>query len=180
MKAPGDEVGGYAVADSGEGPGVPLIYRPNWETKGRKKFLCTPTHLLSQGLDPPLQYGPVGQFLYISLRRESLHDYDEVNLRRVHLYLTKLVTWSNRDEDWKNANSLFQRRFLCRRRPRILRSLLTPGGGGASFETNTFSRQGRVIKITLGEEWASPPPSVKSQCYAQCKKGITYPIASTL
>ena len=29
MKAPGDEVGGYAVADSGEGPGVPLIYRPN-------------------------------------------------------------------------------------------------------------------------------------------------------
>ena len=74
MKAPGDEVGGYAVADSGEGPGVPLIYRP-------------------------LQYGPVGQFLYISLRRESLHDYDEVNLRRVHLYLTKLVTWSNRDED---------------------------------------------------------------------------------
>ena len=44
----------------------------------------------------------------------------------VHLHLTKLVTWSNRDEDWKNKNSLFQQRFRCRRRPRILRSLLTP------------------------------------------------------
>ena len=29
--------------------------------------------------------------------------------RRVHLYLTRLVTWRNRYEDWKNANSLFQR-----------------------------------------------------------------------
>ena len=37
--------------------------------------------------------------------------------------MKKLVTWSNRDEDWKNANSLFQRLFLCRRCPRILRSL---------------------------------------------------------
>ena len=35
------------------------------------------------------------------------------------------MTWSNRDEDWKNANSLFQRRFLCRRCPRILSSLLS-------------------------------------------------------
>ena len=33
------------------------------------------------------------------------------------LHLKKLVTWSNRDEDWKNANSLFQRCFLCHRRP---------------------------------------------------------------
>ena len=37
--------------------------------------------------------------------------------------LTKLVTWSNRDEDWKNANSLFQRHFVCRFCPRTLRSL---------------------------------------------------------
>ena len=49
----------------------------------------------------------------------------EFNFRMVHLYLTKLVTWSNRDEDWKNTNSLFQRRFLCRRRPRFLRSLIS-------------------------------------------------------
>ena len=48
----------------------------------------------------------------------------EFNLRRVCLHLTKLLTWSNRDEDWKTANSLFQRRFLCRRRPLILRSLI--------------------------------------------------------
>ena len=90
-------------------------------------------------------------FLYISLL--SLHDYDvkmpnftlteevhkrrrnflslseleygseEFTFRRVNLRLKKLVTWSNRDEDWKNANSLFQRLFLCRRCPRILRSL---------------------------------------------------------
>ena len=48
----------------------------------------------------------------------------EFSFRRVHLHLTKLLIWSNRDEDWKNANSLFQRRFRCRRHPRILRSLL--------------------------------------------------------
>ena len=56
--------------------------------------------------------------LYMVLRNSTL-DW-------VHLHLTKLVTWSNRDEDWKNKNSLFQQRFRCRRRPRILRSLLTP------------------------------------------------------
>ena len=27
------------------------------------------------------------------------------------------MTWSNRNEDWKNANSLFKGLFLCRRRP---------------------------------------------------------------
>jgi len=53
---------------------------------------------------------------------------NEFNLRRVHLHLTKLETWSNRDEDWKNANSLFQRRFRCRRRPRTLRSLISSIG----------------------------------------------------
>ena len=49
----------------------------------------------------------------------------EFNFRMVRLHwkmkkmwLGVLVTWSNRDEDWKNTNSLFQRRFLCRRRER--------------------------------------------------------------
>ena len=42
--------------------------------------------------------------------------------------MTKLVTWSNRYEDCKNANSLFQRRFLRRGRPRILRSLFARKG----------------------------------------------------
>ena len=37
------------------------------------------------------------------------------------------MTWSNRNEGWKIAKSLFQRRFLCRRRRRILRSLLYDG-----------------------------------------------------
>ena len=86
----------------GRGPGSPLFIGQIEKRRAEKNFFAPPPplpHLLSQGLDPPLQYGPVGQFLYISLRRESLHDYDEVNLRRVHLYLTKLVTWSNRDED---------------------------------------------------------------------------------
>ena len=36
------------------------------------------------------------------------------------LQLTKLVTWSNRDEDWKKANSFFQRLLCFRRRPQIL------------------------------------------------------------
>ena len=90
-------------------------------------------------------------FLYISL--PSLHDYDvkmpnftlyrgstqattkfplsfctwlwylEFNFRMVRLHLKKLVTWSNRNKDWKKTNPLFQRRFLCRRCPWILRSL---------------------------------------------------------
>ena len=55
------------------------------------------------------------------------------NFRRVRLHLTKLVIWTNRDEDWKNANSLFQRRFLCRRRPRILMSLLSAQSGLACY-----------------------------------------------
>ena len=87
----------------GRGPGSPLFIGQIEKRRAEKNFFAPPPppppHLLSQGLDPPLQYGTVGQFLYISLRRESLHDYDEVNLRRVHLYLTKLVTWSNRHED---------------------------------------------------------------------------------
>ena len=96
-------------------------------------------------------------FLYISL--PPLHDYDVkmpnltmyrgstqvtmrfplsfwawiwflgFNFRRVHLRLTKLVIWSNRDEDWKNGNSLFQQCFHCCRRPRILTSLLWRHGG---------------------------------------------------
>ena len=94
--------------------------------------------------------------------------------------MTRLLTWSNRGDDGKNANSLFQRRFLCRRRPRILRSLLTPLEEVVRVSRQTPLPAGRVIKITLGEEWVSLAPSVKSQCYAKCKKGITYAIAITL
>ena len=43
------------------------------------------------------------------------------------------MTWSNRDEDWKNANSLFQRRFRRRRRPQIVRSLLFIGSRALIF-----------------------------------------------
>ena len=53
----------------------------------------------------------------------------EVNFRMVRLHLKKLVTWSNRNEDWKNMNSLFQWCFLCHRRPQILRSLIERGRG---------------------------------------------------
>lgn len=35
------------------------------------------------------------------------------------------MRWNNCDEYWKNGNSLFKRRFHCRHRPRILRSLMT-------------------------------------------------------
>ena len=43
-----------------------------------------------------------------------------IQLRRVRLHLTKKVSWINRDEDWKNANSLFKQRFRSRRHPWIL------------------------------------------------------------
>ena len=48
-----------------------------------------------------------------------------LNPRRVCLHLTKKMRWNNCDEYWKNGNSFFKRRFHCRRRPRILRSLMT-------------------------------------------------------
>ena len=59
-------------------------------------------------------------FLYFS---ELGYGSWEFNFRRVHFLFSKLVTWSKRDEDWKNANSLFLCRLHCRRRPRILKSL---------------------------------------------------------
>ena len=40
---------------------------------------------------------------------------------RVFLHFTKYMSWNNRDEDWKNVNSLFKRHFCCRRRPCNLR-----------------------------------------------------------
>ena len=45
------------VADPGEGPGSPLILRPNEAMKSRKKFLGDtppPPRPLSEGLDLPL------------------------------------------------------------------------------------------------------------------------------
>ena len=52
------------VADPGEGPegpGVPLIFRPKWGPKGRKKLFWRPgPPPLSQGLaDPPLPPAPI-------------------------------------------------------------------------------------------------------------------------
>ena len=40
----------------------------------------------------------------------------EFGSKTVRLYLTKLMSWSYRDRDRKNANSLFKRRFRKRRR----------------------------------------------------------------
>ena len=67
----------------------------------------------------------------------------------VRLHLKKLVTWSNRDEDWKNTNSLFQRRFLCRRRPRILRSLFTSATVRIPVHTAPKSRTELIRYVTL-------------------------------
>ena len=47
--------------------------------------------------------------------------------------MTKVVSWSNSDEDWKNSNSLFQRHFCCYRRPRIVRFLLFIGSRALIF-----------------------------------------------
>ena len=40
------------------------------------------------------------------------------------MHLTKLMSWSNHDRDWKNGNSLFKRSFRGRHRRGILNSLL--------------------------------------------------------
>ena len=48
----------------------------------------------------------------------------------------KEARWKNRVEEGKTANSLFKRRFICRHRPRILRSLLLDRKvPSVSFET---------------------------------------------
>ena len=82
-------------------------------------------------------------FLYIS--SPSLHDYDDggrkqttvkfsfsswtwigflgIGSKTVRLHLTKYMSWSNRDRDWKNANSLFKRRFRGRRHRGISNSI---------------------------------------------------------
>ena len=73
-------------------------------------------------------------YLYISL--PFLYDYDvkmpnftfqggrklkleygskKFNSGRVHLLLTKYVSWNNRNKDQKNANSFLKQRFRCRR-----------------------------------------------------------------
>ena len=48
-----------------------------------------------------------------------------IQLQESSLTFDKERRWCNRDEDWKTANPLFKQRFTCRRRPRILRSLLS-------------------------------------------------------
>ena len=66
------------------------------------------------------------------------------------LQLTKLLTWSNRDEDWKNANSFFQRRFCFLRRPRILTSLKLLPGRGSVFCTQSLGSVQRKWAMTWG------------------------------
>ena len=60
---------------------------------------------------------------FISLP-ELGYDVLEFNFRKVHLHLTKEVSWNNCDKDSKNANALFNRRSRCRRVVVILKSLL--------------------------------------------------------
>ena len=78
----------YSVADPGEG--APLIFRPNWGPKGRKKkfwrpspaylrvwMTAAPPHLLSQGLDPVLVFFALGEHLTIlsTASGEELEDW---------------------------------------------------------------------------------------------------------
>ena len=49
-----------------------------------------------------------------------------IQLQESSLTFDKERRWCNRDEDWKTANPLFKQRFTCRRRPRILKSMLSP------------------------------------------------------
>ena len=63
-----------------------------------------------------LNFLPLSEFDYGS---------KEFGSKRVRLHLTKLMSWSNRDRDWKNANSLSKRRFRGRRSRSIFNSLLS-------------------------------------------------------
>ena len=79
----------YSVADPGEG--APLIFRPNWGPKGRKKKFWRPSpaylrvwmtaapppHLLSQGLDPVVVFFALGEHLTIlsTASGEELEDW---------------------------------------------------------------------------------------------------------
>ena len=72
----------------------------------------------------------------ISRCTEEVHSDDEVSSLFLSFYMLLRNSTlggiayisqskSNRNEDWKNANSLFQRHFLCHHRGRILRSLMS-------------------------------------------------------
>ena len=63
-----------------------------------------------------LNFLPLSEFEYGS---------KEFGSKRVRLHLTKLMSWSYRDRDWKNANSLSKRRFRGRRSRSIFNSLLS-------------------------------------------------------
>jgi len=95
MKDPGDEVESYAVADPGEGPGVPLIYRPNkLRDEGPKKNSLDPP-------TPPPVISRSGSATAVQSRRTIfVHFFAVRSQRRSQLKEgSKLVTWRNRDED---------------------------------------------------------------------------------
>ena len=70
----------FAAADPGGGCGdAPLIFRPNWGPKGRKRhFFCDRTSPLSQGLDdrPPSQ----PPYLKFWIRHRFVHPNDPIKL----------------------------------------------------------------------------------------------------
>ena len=110
-------------ADLGEGPGPPLIFRPNWGPKGPKKRLLETGHPplsqglddrppppLTEGLDPPLGYlighlgdrgkskGSWGQTLPPSpiwpMLRVVTDETDKIRQRKFFSALVALSLWS--------------------------------------------------------------------------------------
>ena len=89
------------VADSGEGPegpGSPLIFRPNWDPKGRKKFFETAPP--SEGLDPPLR--PRRNQFTETMRQSNPKQKNETPPRGLYLELETLTSCHGLIKD-KNA-----------------------------------------------------------------------------
>ena len=88
-----------------------------------------------------------------------------IGSKTVHLLLTKYMSWSNRDRDWKNANSLFKRRFRGRRHRGISNSLfLNPSNvtfrspkklfwGKAKKVVSKRKKEGKLSKAKKTHDW---------------------------
>ena len=86
-EASAEERGSDPVADPGQEPASPFIFRPKWGPKGRKKFFWgRPYPALSQGLDdrpPPLISGSGSATAIVDVLTPSNNDLKLVQTRPV-------------------------------------------------------------------------------------------------
>ena len=106
---------------------LPLLHdydvkMPNFTSQGGRKQATTKFYSL-----PKLEYGS-----------------KKFSSGRVHLLLTKYVSWNNRDKDQKNANSFLKRRFRCPARRRIVKSLLQRSDAKILSSLRTATKEERL------------------------------------